>query len=172
MCLGMAILVRVIRRHEVTDTESVPRKARRGCTHSPPHVPGTVLSTLHGVINPHNTQVLAPCTCPAEPRSPTERVYWVTLSTNYHPQWEKEPEAREGEEVWKSEKKRKTLCSRRPGDGARVLNLTRTVGWGHWLGTKWRNTAGVDPSPCSGGSSLLFWSSYWEMIILPQNRNS
>lgn len=34
-------------------------------------------------------------------------------------------------------------------DGARVLNLTRTAGWGHWLGTKWQNMAGVDPSPCS-----------------------
>lgn len=145
MCLEMAILVLVIHRHEVTDTERAPTQAQRGCTHSPPHVPGTILSTLHGVINSHNTHVLAPCTCPAEPH----RVCVLGYTHHYHLQWGREPEAWEGEEVRKSWENEKDTVLQKAQDDAWVLNLTKTVGWGHWLGTKWQNTAGVDPSPCS-----------------------
>lgn len=99
-------------------------------------LPGTVPSSLcTGSFNPTTTQVVvAFCMWPSEPSSPHRAsAYRVTLSTTTHsggknPRPKRERKSQETLlQGIPSEKKKRPICYRRPGERAQVTNLTRRI---------------------------------------------
>lgn len=143
--------------HTHTQTQTTPRKAQNGCPQSPHHISGTVLCTLDtDSFYPHDSPSCLPFWTQQPPHPPV----WVTLNTTLHrPKRERNVRKNLTPGDPNRQKKKRTMCSQKSREGARVIKLTRIMERA-WLAKHQRqNKPGADLLSLFTGSSLLLWPS-------------